>query len=39
LEKSQSPISAVEHISVGSDQVKVFLSPEPLYWHVVKGLQ
>jgi dihydroorotase len=39
LEKSASPISPAEHIPVGEDQVKVFLSPEPLYWQVVRGLR
>lgn len=39
LEKSAFPISPAEHVSVGEDLVKVFLSPEPLYWQVVEGLR
>lgn len=39
LEKVDASVPAPEHISVGENQVKVFLSPEPLYWQVVEGLR
>jgi dihydroorotase len=39
LKKAESSISVPEYISVGEDRVKVFSSPEPLYWQVVKGLR
>jgi len=38
LKKAESSIPVTEFISVG-DRVKVFSSPEPLYWQVVKGLR
>ena len=39
LEKEESSISVPEYISVGENRVKVFTSPRPLYWQVVKGLR
>ena len=39
LQKAEASIPAPEHISVGENQVKVFLPLEPLYWQVVKGLR
>jgi dihydroorotase len=39
LRKSESSIPILEDIAVGQDKVKVFKTPEPLYWQVVKGLR
>jgi dihydroorotase len=39
LEKRQSPIPATDNIPVGKDEVKVFQTPEPLFWQVVDGLR
>jgi dihydroorotase len=39
LQKAESSISAIDHIIVGENQVKVFIPPETLYWQVVKGLR
>jgi dihydroorotase len=39
LEKRQSPIPTTDNIPVGKDEVKVFQTPEPLFWQVVDGLR
>jgi dihydroorotase len=39
LQKAEPSIAVPEYISVGENRVKVFSSPEPLYWQVVKGLR
>jgi dihydroorotase len=39
LERSESAISPAKDVSVGEDTVKVFLSPQPLYWRVADGLR
>jgi dihydroorotase len=39
LEKRQSPIPTTDNIPVGKDEVKVFQTPEPLFWQVVKGMR
>ena len=39
LKKAVAAIPIAETISVGEDKVKVFQTPEPLFWQVVKGLR
>ena len=39
LKREKSSIAVPEDISVGEDRVKVFSSPEPLFWQVVNGLR
>jgi dihydroorotase len=36
LRKSGSPVAVPEFIEVGSDRIKIFQTPEPLFWDVVK---
>ena len=39
LRKARSSVPVPDYISVGEDMVKVFLTREPLFWQVVKGLR
>jgi dihydroorotase len=39
LKKAQTSVPEADYIAVGADKVKVFSSPEPLFWYVARGLR